>query len=371
MSLLEVADLDVAYTRGNTRMPALRDINLTMERGAIVGLVGESGSGKSTLGLAIAQLLPGNGRVTAGTIAFDGTDLTSSTQAELRAFRGKRIGVVFQDPSASLNPVLTIGEQIAESIRLHHDTGESTSLLTETLRKYSGGLARRGRSWAMAVDMLARMGIPDPAGCARRFPHQLSGGMRQRAAIAMALSGEPDLLIADEPTTALDVTVQATILRELVELVREMNTSVLLVTHDLDVASYFCDRIAVLYSGQLFELASAKEIFENPQNPYTQRLLASQPNIDDESAELAVLEGDVPDPADELAGCRFAARCPEAIDLCRSTPPRLVTLPERLVTHDREHQCRCLLRDGTATAAAGGAGHQVLHARRPAGEDRR
>ena len=344
MNLLEISGLDVTYSRGGS-LKALSDINLTMSRGEIVGLVGESGSGKSTLGMAIPRLLSGTGRVSSGSIVFDGQDLTGCTDAELLAVRGKRIAVVFQDPSTSLNPVLTVGEQLAEVIRMHRETGESTSVWTESLRKFAGPLARRGESWSAAVAMLTRMGIPDPEAYARRYPHQLSGGMRQRASIAMALSCEPDLLIADEPTTALDVTVQATVLRELVDLVGELNTSVLLITHDLDIASQFCDRIAVMYGGQLFEVSSAREVFENAQNPYSRALLASQPRLHSSTGPLLGLEGDVPDLSKEHAGCRFAARCPEVLAVCHTDPPQLKRLPERLVLHDSDHQCRCLRRE--------------------------
>jgi oligopeptide/dipeptide ABC transporter ATP-binding protein len=351
MTLLEISSLDVTYSRGRT-VKALTDIDLTLERGEIVGLVGESGSGKTTLGMAIPRLLSGTGRISSGSVVLDGKDLTGLSEAEMRPIRGKKVAVVFQDPSTSLNPVLTVGEQLAETIRIHRNTGESTSVWTEALRKFAGSLARRGESWAGAVDMLRRVGIPDPETNARRYPHQLSGGMRQRAAIAMALCCDPDLLIADEPTTALDVTVQATVLRELVDLVRDLNTSVLLITHDLDIASQFCDRIAVMYAGQLFEISSAREVFENPQNPYTRALLASQPRLQTSGEPLLGLEGDVPDLAEEQPGCRFATRCPEAQPVCRTDPPELLRLAERLCVHDADHQCRCLLREEAPTRTA-------------------
>lgn len=352
MTLLEISGLEVTYRRGKT-IRALSDINLTINRGEIVGLVGESGSGKSTLGMAIPRLLSGTGRISSGSIVFDGEELTDYTERELLAVRGSRIAVVFQDPSTSLNPVLTVGEQIAETIRMHRDTNESTSVWTESLRKFAGPLARRGESWSGAVQMLTRMGIPDPHDNARRYPHQLSGGMRQRGSIAMALSCEPDLLIADEPTTALDVTVQATVLRELVDLVRDLNTSVLLITHDLDVASQFCDRIVVMYGGQLFEVGSAREVFENPQNPYTLALLASQPRLQSAGDRLLGLEGDTPDLSEEQVGCRFAGRCPETIPACHTDQPQLDRLIERLVLHDPDHHSRCLRRETVTTGRKG------------------
>jgi peptide/nickel transport system ATP-binding protein len=345
MSLLEVERLAVSYTRGGGTIEAVSDVSFSMGRGEILGLVGESGSGKTTLGLAVPQLLPGTGRITRGSIRFDGTDLTSASREELGRIRGKRVAVIFQDPSTSLNPVLTVGEQIAETIRLHRDTGESTSVWVESLRKFAGPLARRGKSWAAAVQMLEMTGIPDPEANARRYPHQLSGGMRQRAAIAMALSSDPDLIVADEPTTALDVTVQATILRQMVDLVRSLNISALLITHDLGVASQICDRLAVMYAGQLFETSSAQEVFENPQNPYTQALLASHPDLEDRVGELVTVAGDVPDLSEEQSGCRFASRCPEVIPDCRVTLPVLNRLSERLVTHDADHWCRCIRRE--------------------------
>jgi len=350
--LLEICGLDVTYSRGAT-VTAVAGVNLTLERGEILGIVGESGSGKTTLGMAIPRLLRGTGRISAGQVVFDGADLTELTEKRLRSVRGKRIAVVFQDPSTSLNPVLTIGEQLAETIRLHRDTGESTGVWTEALRKFAGPLARRGQSWARAVEMLRRVGIPDPDQVARRYPHQLSGGMRQRASIAMALSCEPDLLIADEPTTALDVTVQATVLRELVDLVHELNTSVLLITHDLDIASQYCDRIAVMYAGQLFETGASGEIFQNPQNPYTRALLASQPRLQTSGEALLSLEGDVPDLAVEPPGCRFANRCPEVVDACHTRRPELIRLSERLVLHDPDHQCRCLRREEVPASSPG------------------
>jgi peptide/nickel transport system ATP-binding protein len=353
MTLLQVAGLDVCYTREGQVVHAVDDVSFAMSRGEILGLVGESGSGKTTLGLAVPLLLPGTGRIAKGSVTFDGIDLTQCTADELRRIRGKRIAVVFQDPSTSLNPVLTIGEQLAETIRLHRDTGESTSVWTESVRKFAGPLARRGQSWSAAVDMLRMSGIPDPEGYARRFPHQLSGGMRQRAAIAMALSCDPDLLIADEPTTALDVTVQATILAQLVDLVRRMDVSVLLVTHDLGVASQFCDRVAVMYGGQVVEMSSAREVLENPQHPYTQGLLASQPRIDGHSRDLVGLGGDVIDLGEEHVGCRFASRCPEVLAHCHPTAPELNRLPERFVTDDPDHWCRCIRRDDVLSDPAG------------------
>jgi len=352
MTLLEISSLDVTYSRGQS-VEVLSDVDLTLNRGEIVGLVGESGSGKTTLGMAVPQLLAANGRISGGKVILDGEDLTQLSEAEMRLIRGKKVAVVFQDPSTSLNPVLTIGEQLAETIRMHRNTGESTSVWTESLRKFAGPLARRGESWSGAVDMLRRVGIPDPEGNARRYPHQLSGGMRQRAAIAMALSCDPDLLIADEPTTALDVTVQATVLRELVDLVRDLNTSVLLITHDLDIASQFCDRIAVMYAGQLFEVSSAREVFENPQNPYTRALLASQPRVQKSGGSLLGLEGDVPDLSEDQVGCRFAPRCPESQPICHTESPELLHLSERLCVHDTDHQCRCLLREKSATSTSG------------------
>lgn len=352
MTLLEIKGLEVTYWRGKP-IKALSDINFTIDRGEIVGLVGESGSGKTTLGMAIPRLLSGSGRITSGSIVFDGEELTDFTEKELLPVRGGRIAVVFQDPSTSLNPVLTVGEQIAETIRMHRGTKESTSVWTESFRKFAGPLARRGQSWSGAVQMLTRMGIPDPAAYARRYPHQLSGGMRQRGSIAMALSCEPDLLIADEPTTALDVTVQATVLRELVDLVHDLNTSVLLITHDLDIASQFCDRLAVMYGGQLFEVGSAREVFENPQNPYTLALLASQPRLQSSGGPLLGLEGDVPDLSEEQVGCRFAGRCPETIPVCHTDPPHLDRLVERLVRDDPDHQTRCLRRETIRTGSKG------------------
>lgn len=356
MTLLEVTDLTVSYLRNGKEMHAVKDVSFSIAKGEIVGLVGESGCGKTTLGLALARLVGGNGRISGGAVVLDGLDLVQCRESELRRIRGSRIAVIAQDPSTSLNPVLTVGEQIAETIRLHQATGESTSVFTEALRKYAAPFSRRGASWAQAEEMLRMTGIPDPEANARRFPHQLSGGMRQRAAIAMALSCKPDLIVADEPTTALDVTVQANILRVLRELVTDLGTSVLLITHDLGVASQICDRLAVMYAGQLFEVSSASEVFGNPQNPYTQALLRSQPRLDEETEQLLGLEGEVPDLSTEPRGCRFASRCPEVVPQCHSVPPQLTRLSERLIDHDRDHRCRCLLREVDATSPAGRTG---------------
>ena len=355
MSLLEVESLSVGYERDGVPWPAVEDVTLSIEPGEVLGLVGESGCGKTTLGLAISRLLPAAGKITAGRISLDGIDLASCTEQQLRRIRGRRIAMVFQDPSTSLNPVLKIGEQIAEVVRLHGEVGESARAWTEFLRPFAGPLARRGRAWEEAVRLLELTGLPDPADCARRYPHQLSGGMRQRAAIAMALAGSPQLLVADEPTTALDVTVQANVLQMLTGIVRNTGTSVVLVTHDLGVARQFCDRLAVMYGGQLFELSSADEIFDNPQSPYTAALLRSQPRLDGPVTELETLDGEVPGLDEMGQGCRFASRCPEAEDRCLTEHPKMLRLREGLAQHDSNHWCRCLRRerDDDQRAAAG------------------
>lgn len=355
MNLLEVRGLAVGYERDGAVWPALDDVTLSVGQGEVVGLVGESGCGKTTLQLAISRLLPPSGRITAGKVLLDGMDLADCPEHVLRTVRGGRIATIFQDPSTSLNPVLKIGEQIAEAVRLHGQAGGPSWTWTEFLRPFAGPLARRGEAWEEAVRMLSLTGLPDPADSARRYPHQMSGGMRQRAAIAMALACGPELLVADEPTTALDVTVQANVLQMLTRIVRDTGTSLLFATHDLGVARQFCDRLAVMYGGQLFELGTVDEVFGNPQNPYTLALLRSQPRVDTAAGQLETLEGEVPRLSDMGDGCRFASRCPEVIGECRTTSPSLRILQGRLIQHDADHWCRCLRREGEGPVAAGSA----------------
>ncbi|MFB6221951.1 MAG: ABC transporter ATP-binding protein [Halolamina sp.] len=314
--LLEVENLTTEFETDGGRLTAVDGMSFTIREGEVFGVVGESGSGKSVTALSIMGLLPSNGHVDADAIRFNGEDLLDKSEEEMRSIRGGDISMVFQDPMNSLNPVMTIGEQIAEVVRHHGDVGESTDFLNELRRKYVTGTAEDSRSWQRAVELLDTVGIPDPEQRAKEYPHQLSGGMRQRVVIAQALAGEPSLIIADEPTTALDVSIEAQILNELLELRDEFDVSVLLITHDLGVIRETSDRVAVMYASELMEQASIEELFDNPQHPYTRGLLASIPRIGDDREWLDVIEGTVPDLIDKPGGCPFRNRCDHAFELC-------------------------------------------------------
>jgi oligopeptide/dipeptide ABC transporter ATP-binding protein len=318
MTLLVVEGLRTEFPTRAGVVPAVDDVSLHIERGETLALVGESGSGKTVTALSIMGLVPPPGRVVAGRICFAGRKLR--TPAEIAALRGSHMAMIFQDPMTSLNPVFTVGEQIAEVIRRHK------------------GLSSR-QAWQQAVEALASVAIPDPARRARQYPHEMSGGMRQRVMIAMALSCDPQLLIADEPTTALDVTIQAQILELIAVKQRERNLGVLLITHDLGVVAQVAHRAAVMYAGRIVETAPVEILFSRPQHPYTQGLLASVPRLGRQAARLPTIEGVVPK-LDELPpGCAFAPRCPEAQPACRQGELALKFLD----TH-RGHAVRCLRR---------------------------
>jgi peptide/nickel transport system ATP-binding protein len=293
--------VEFALRKGYVTVP-VDDVSFTVPRGGVLGLVGESGCGKSMTALATIGLIPHPGRLAAGQILLDGQDLALMPDRELRCVRGDRIGMVFQEPMTSLNPVYSVGEQIAETVRRHR------------------GLDRRA-SWTRAVEMLARVGIPDAAERARAYPHQLSGGMRQRAMIAMALSCDPDLLIADEPTTALDTTVQAQIVELLLELKQELKMAILLITHDLALAAEVCDMVAVMYAGEVVETADAMAVLSDPHHPYTEGLVKSVPRLTTaKSGRLGVIRGAVPASAVWPSGCRFAPRCDYRFARCSDRP---------------------------------------------------
>ncbi|MGH3344209.1 MAG: ABC transporter ATP-binding protein [Carbonactinosporaceae bacterium] len=349
MSVLEVSGLHTYFDTPGGQVKAVNAVDLRIKEGEILGLVGESGSGKTMLAMSVLRLVPPPGRVVQGKIVFGGDNLLDLGEQEMREVRGGRIGMIFQDPMTSLNPVIRVGEQVAESIRLHQDVGESTSLWAEAARKFLPFAPGRGDAWAKAVDMLRLVGIPDPERRARQFPHEFSGGMRQRVMIAMALSCNPDLLIADEPTTALDVTIQAEILRELRRLARQLGTAVLLIAHDLGVVSQVCDRVAIMYAGRVFEVASTRELLDNPQNPYTLGLMRSLPDLDAPKEHLEPIEGTVPDLIGWEGGCLFSTRCPEVTDACRQVDPELVCLPAERTRLERDHWCRCIRREPGAS----------------------
>jgi oligopeptide/dipeptide ABC transporter ATP-binding protein len=300
MSLLAVRNLSVAFGP----LHVLDDVSFEVAEGEVVGVVGESGSGKSMTALAAMGLLPGGGRVAAGQVAFEGQDLVGLPEREMSRIRGARMAMIFQEPTASLNPVLTIGEQIAEVLRHHR------------------GLGRRA-AWREAISLLRLVEIAAAERRVEEYPHQLSGGMRQRAMIAIALACRPRLLIADEPTTALDATVQAGILDLLRGLRRELGMAVLLITHDLGVVADICERVVVMYAGRVAESGAAEAMLARPAHPYTRALLAAIPRLEGEIGPLPAIPGVVPPPTDFPPGCRFAPRCGLALPPCHAAPPSL------------------------------------------------
>ena len=315
-SLLDVKDLTIKFQTDDGVLTAVDGVSFSIRRGEVFSLVGESGSGKSVTALSILQLLDSNSIVEADTIRFRGTDLLNQTERELQRIRGGEISIIFQDPMNSLNPVMSVGEQIAEVCRCHGEVAESAGFWHEMRRKYVTGTAKDSESWQRAVELLDTVGIPEPAQRATAYPHQLSGGMRQRVMIAMALAADPALIIADEPTTALDVSIESQILAELLELRDEFDVSVLFITHDLGVVYEISDRVAVMYAGELMELAEVGELFSNPQHPYTRGLIGSIPTIADDRDQLEVIDGTVPDLIDRPSGCPFRNRCEFAFELC-------------------------------------------------------
>lgn len=306
MSLLEIKDLSVDYKTDDAVVHAVNGLSLSLEKGECLGLVGETGAGKTSTALAILQLLPTpQGQIRGGQIYFNDIPLLEIGDVAMREIRGKCISMIFQDPMTSLNPVLTVGEQIAEVIRLHEKCSKSEA------NKRAG-------------EMLELVGIP--AERSEEYPHQFSGGMKQRVVIAIALACSPELLIADEPTTALDVTIQAQVLDLMRRLKEEMNTSTILITHDLGVVAEMCDKVAIVYCGMIMEYGSLRDIYKNPAHPYTIGLFDSLPNLDIEVPRLKPIPGMVPDPADLPKGCPFENRCGRATERCKSECPSLRVL---------------------------------------------
>jgi peptide/nickel transport system ATP-binding protein len=295
--ILRVEDLSIWFATDAGEVQAVKDVSFTIRAGEAVGMVGESGSGKSITGLAIMRLLETPPARVEGRVLFQGRDLLDLPEAEMQSLRGSAISMVFQDPMTALDPVFTVGRQISETIRAHR------------------GLDKKAAREA-AIEMLAAVGIPLPAQRYGEYPHQLSGGMRQRVMIAMALSCEPALIIADEPTTAVDVTIQAQIIALLRRLSDEHNTAVLLITHDLGVVAEFCSRVLTLYAGQVVETASADDLLASPQHPYTSGLLQAIPRVTSRGKPLLSIRGRVPAPADMPQGCRFHPRCDHVLDPC-------------------------------------------------------
>ena len=315
-SLLKIENLETSFNTERGIVRAVNEVSFEIGKGEILGLVGESGSGKSVTALSTIRLLGRNATVSADRLEYAGQDLLSLSNSEMRDVRGGKISMVFQDPMNSLNPVMSVGEQIAEVVRHHTDVGESTSFLHEMRRKYVTGVSEESESWQRAIDLLETVGIPEPEKRANEYPHQLSGGMRQRVVIAQALAGEPDLIIADEPTTALDVSVEAQILNQLLDLRDEFDLSILLITHDLGVVKETCDDVVVMYAGEVMEKGPVEDIFSNPRHPYTQGLLDSIPRLTDSENRLDVIEGNVPSAIDRPEGCPFRERCDEAFGMC-------------------------------------------------------
>jgi oligopeptide/dipeptide ABC transporter ATP-binding protein len=304
--LLAVDDLRVHLFTGQGVVRAVDGVGFSVAAGGSLGIVGESGCGKTMTALALMRLIPSPpARIVSGRIMFDGEDVAALGEARLRELRGDAMAMIYQDPMTTLNPVFSVGEQIAEAVRLHRD-------------------ASRANALARAVEMLELVGIPDPARCAQSYPHQLSGGMRQRAVIAMALACHPKLLIADEPTTALDVTIQAQILDLMRRLQRELGTAIILITHDLGVIADLVDTVVVMYAGKVVERAPVKRLFASPRHPYTQGLLRSVPSLETREHRMRTIEGTVPSAFAMPQGCRFHPRCALARDVCRAEEPPVV-----------------------------------------------
>ena len=304
-SLIEVKDLKTYFYTDDGVTHAVDGVSLSVGRGETLGIVGESGCGKSVMSLSVIRLVPNPpGRIVHGEILFEGGDLLKKAEAEMRALRGDRISMIFQEPMTSLNPVFTVGDQISETIILHQKV-------------------LRSEAREMTIDMLRKVGIPSPEKRIHDYPHQMSGGMRQRVMIAMALACRPKLLIADEPTTALDVTIQAQILDLMARLKEEMGMAILLITHNLGVVAEFANRVVVMYAGRIVEVADTHSLFKNPQHPYTFGLLGSIPKINEDRERLQTIEGMVPNPLAIPKGCRFHPRCFRLKEICTRKEPDL------------------------------------------------
>ena len=322
--LLSVEDLHVRFETSEETVHAVNGVDFTIDRNETLGLVGESGSGKSVTALSALGLLDDTARVE-GTVDFDGEALLEKDDDESRSLRGDRISMVFQDPGSSLNPVLAVGDQISETVRTHQPpAGEGITWFERSvlgnLVRPKDAFAKQTQSWEKTVELFERVSIPLPDQRALEYPHEFSGGMKQRALIAMAISCQPDLLICDEPTTALDVTIEAQILDLIEELQREFGTAVLFITHDIGVVREVCDRVSVMYAGNVVEHGPTETLFEAPKHPYTQALLKSVPRLDAD-ADLDPVAGRVPDMTSEPSGCPFAPRCPSENDACHGGFP--------------------------------------------------
>ena len=307
--LLEIKHLNVVFSNGGRDVEAISDLSFALGRRETLGIVGESGSGKSVTSLAVMRLLPKATARVKGEILFEGQDLLQLPEREMQQVRGNKIAMIFQEPMTSLNPIHPVGRQIAESVLLH-------------------SRATKKEAMARALQLLELCGIPDPEQRLREYPHQLSGGMRQRVMIAIALACDPELLIADEPTTALDVTIQAQILQLMKDIKKDRDMSIIMITHDLGIVYDFCDRVVVVYCGEVVESAPVKELFEDPLHPYTEGLIGALPRLGRPAERLEAIEGMVPDAGEMPQGCRFHPRCKYATDRCRAEHPPLTDLPD-------------------------------------------
>lgn len=317
--LLDVKGLETTFFTDDGAVKAVDNIDFHVHEGEVLGIVGESGCGKSVTSLSIMRLIPSPpGKITAGEVLLDGKDLVNLSDKEMRSIRGKDVAMIFQEPMTSLNPLFTIGNQLIEAIRIHN---KSWSKKQATKR---------------AIEMMKLVGLPRAEELIHEYPHQLSGGMRQRVMIAMALVCDPKVLIADEPTTALDVTIQAQILKLMRDLNERLNTAILLITHDLGVVAETCERVIVMYAGQVVEEAPVREIFKNPQHPYTKGLIQSVPDMRFKKDSLYSIPGNVPKPGTIKEGCRFAPRCEYATERCMKETPSLYRTSD-------VHQARCFL----------------------------
>lgn len=313
-NFLSVRNLVVEYTSDDKVVHAVNDVSFDLAKGEILGLVGETGAGKTTIAKSILRILPDPpAKIVGGEIYFGGKDILTMSTSEIQRVRGKRISMVFQDPMTALNPVMRVGDQIAEVIRIHNDVDKATAE-------------------KMAVEMLKMVGITEDR--YREYPHQFSGGMKQRIVIAIALACSPELLLADEPTTALDVTIQAQVLEMMEELRKKKNTSMILITHDLGIVAEMCDKVAVVYAGEIIEYGSLEEIFEQTAHPYTVGLFNALPNMNSDADRLNPIDGLPPDPSNLPEGCKFSPRCPYATDACHQA-----TVELRYVSGT--HSCRC------------------------------
>jgi peptide/nickel transport system ATP-binding protein len=319
--LLEVRDLSVEIQSEDGVVHAVDRVSWSVNRGEVLGIVGESGSGKSVSCLSLVGLLPEKRTTVTGSAVFDGTELLECSEEQLNSIRGRQIAMIFQDPLTSLHPLMSVGAQLLEAIKLHQKIGKS-------------------QARALAIEMLGRVGIPAPAARMKAYPHELSGGMRQRVMIAMALINDPAVLVADEATTALDVTTQAQILDLLRDLCARANSSIVLITHDLGVVAEVCDHVVVMYAGRVAERGTVEEVLERPSHPYTWGLLGSMPSVDASAARAATIGGTPPSLLSPPTGCRFHPRCPHAMDICREQVP-----PLRPAPNGGAHTTACHLED--------------------------